>query len=321
MSAAPFFSVVLCTYDRYDRLPAAVASVLNQDFPADLFDLWIVDNTPPGPARAASRALYADNPRVHYLEEDVPGLAHARNRALAEVQAPWAIFLDDDAVAGPGWLAAYQAAIAKLGPDVVSVGGRVEPLFEAPRPPWLHDQLLMFLSVLHGGDVLAEMPPGEGPVGANMALRREQALAAGGFNILLGRNGAESQNLMSGEETSLFAALRAAGGRIFFAPEACVTHAIPASRLTRSWFRRRVGWQMVSGLSSFRPSEDQKMAFWIDLMQYLPHVPREHIPYMGLFWDTDDPVLFCKQIQCIQYAAFFLLGEGGYPAAIRQGAQ
>jgi GT2 family glycosyltransferase len=63
---------------------------------------------------------------VRFLLEPVPGLNFARNRALAAATQDVVAFLDDDAVADPGWAAAMLAPFAD--PGVGAVTGRVEAL-------------------------------------------------------------------------------------------------------------------------------------------------------------------------------------------------
>jgi len=318
MTEAPFFSVIICTYQRYDRLPLAIESVLKQDIAPDLFDVWVIDNTPPCPERTASRKTYEGIERLHYVEIDTPGLANARNVAAQKAAARWLAFLDDDAIADVNWLSHYHETISSLGDELGVIGGRIDPLFEVPKPVWLDNQLLPFLSLLNWSKDVTELPQGITPFGANVAIRRDLLVQKGGFNPFLGRNGADSKNLMSGEEAELFQYLRDIGKKIYYTPFARVAHFIPASRLTRSWFRRRMAWQVVSDLPFFDPTEEQKFEMWVGLMKYLTSVPREQIPYMGLFWDTEEPALFLRQVECVRFVTHFLLSQGEYPEQMRR---
>lgn len=315
---APFYSVVICTYQRYDRLPLAIESVLKQDLAPELYDVWIIDNTPSSPERAASRARYEGVPNLHYVEVNCPGLSNARNVAAQQSSARWLVFLDDDAVAAPDWLSRYHELISSMGEELGVVGGRVDPDYETPKPVWLDAQLVPFLSVFNWSPTVKEMPENITPFGANVAIRRDLIVQKGGFNTSLGRNGPESRNLMSGEESELFAYILWAGKKIFYTPFARVKHFIPASRLTRAWFRRRMAWQSVSDQPNIEPTPEDTMRMWVFMMDYLKNVPKEHLPYAGLFWDTEDPALFRNQIQAIQYMTHILLSEGGYPPQPQQ---
>ena len=308
MSPPPLFSVVICTYQRYDRLPQAIQSVLRQDIGAEHFDLWVMDNSPASPERTALQKHYATTSGLHYVTLDFPGLANARNEALARCKGNIVVFLDDDAVALPGWLSAYREAFEGADATIAAIGGRIIPVFESAKPVWLHDNLMHYLSVCDRD----EMPQGYAPCGANVAFRRE-ALDGAIFHTGLGRRGGENNNLLSGEDSSLTAHILNNGGKFGYAPKAAVDHHIPAHRLTRSWFRRRVAWQAISDqLQNGLKAEDAPQ-LWPHIMTYLRKVPREHMPFMGLFWDTDDEGLFLQQLICTQLLTHIMISQGSYP--------
>ena len=100
----------------------ALASLLAQQEPPA--EILVVDNAPDDPR---VRALVSvEFPTVRYLREPTPGLDFCRNCALREATSDVVAFLDDDAVADPGWSAALAAPFA--APEVGAVTGRVEAL-------------------------------------------------------------------------------------------------------------------------------------------------------------------------------------------------
>jgi GT2 family glycosyltransferase len=115
-------SVAVCTFQRPAELSRALRSLVNQD-PAAA-ELLVVDNSPD---RSAVALVERDFPGVRAVAEPVPGLDFARNRALASAAHDVVLFLDDDAVAQPGWV---EAAARPLLDDarVGATTGRVEPL-------------------------------------------------------------------------------------------------------------------------------------------------------------------------------------------------
>jgi glycosyltransferase involved in cell wall biosynthesis len=118
-------TVALCTRERPDRLRRALASLAAQcPGPAEIL---VIDNAPTdGRTRAVAEATDGVIPGVRYLVEPVPGLDFARNRALAAATRDVVAFLDDDAVADPGWAAAMLAPF--VDSRVGAVTGRVEAL-------------------------------------------------------------------------------------------------------------------------------------------------------------------------------------------------
>ncbi len=107
MSQRPEISVVLCTYNRGDRIESAVASVLAQTF--DDFELVVVND---GSADdTAERLASIRNPRVRVINRPNGGLSAARNTGIENSWGRFLVFLDDDDPVEPGWLAGLHAGI------------------------------------------------------------------------------------------------------------------------------------------------------------------------------------------------------------------
>lgn len=118
----PSLTAAICTHDRPHLLKRALSSLVAQQ--GALAEILVVDNAP---SDGRTRTLVADAfPSVRYLHEPSPGLDFSRNRALRAATGEVVAFLDDDAVADPGWSAALTAAFQ--APGVGAVTGRVEAL-------------------------------------------------------------------------------------------------------------------------------------------------------------------------------------------------
>lgn len=116
-------TAAICTRNRPDELRRALASLAAQDTP--MSEILVIDNVPEdGRTR---EMVERDFPAVRYLEEPMPGLDFARNRALSVASGDVVAFLDDDAVAEPGWAAALLAPFLE-DLRVAAVTGRVLPL-------------------------------------------------------------------------------------------------------------------------------------------------------------------------------------------------
>jgi GT2 family glycosyltransferase len=113
-------TIAICTHDRPSLLQRCLASLQAQ---ADTqVELLVVDSAP---SNSASRTI-AIAAGVRYVSTDRPGLNIARNLALRTATNPIIAFIDDDAVADPGWIAALGDSFAD--PSVGCVTGRVLPL-------------------------------------------------------------------------------------------------------------------------------------------------------------------------------------------------
>ena len=196
----------------------------------------MVDNGSTPPVSVANRA------RV--VVEPVAGLSRARNRGLAEASSDVVLFLDDDATAHQGLVAAHASA---YGEGVTAVGGVIRFAPATPRPHWLDPSLDELLSVVDRGPAPRDLDEDTLPFGANLSVDRTFALEVGGFDLRLGRTG---RNLSSGEEADLLKRMLAAGGRVRWCPGAVVDHHIPAERLRLRWLIRRAWAQRETDVES-----------------------------------------------------------------------
>jgi GT2 family glycosyltransferase len=230
----PFISVAICTRNRAPLLEKAAHSVLAQLTAAT--DLLIVDNASTDDTYDRAAALAASNPSVTVYRESQLGLSAARNTALQVARGDYVVFLDDDAVAEPGWLAAYQSFLAAPPSESIAVvGGAVFPCYEAPPPKWLGAGS----GELNLGAVAKRVSAHGGPWGGNSAYRRDAVMRIGLFDTRLGRKGA---SLGAHEECELNQRLQDAGYEVWWLPQARIQHLVPAVRV-------RLGWSLRSQFS------------------------------------------------------------------------
>lgn len=248
-------SVVVCTYNRADRLGGCIASLLAQTLPASVFEIVVVnDGSTDHTAQVCS--TYAHTPRVRVINQNNAGLGAARERGWRATTAPLVSFIDDDAEAPPDWLASITRRFDenRHRADAPAVlGGPARPAWEITRPAWLDDSLAAWLTAWEPFADYRESGETGLFVGANMTFRRESLEAIGGFSPSLGRRG---DSLLSHEESELWERLRAAGHRSAYDPATWVRHHIPAARMKPTWFRRRIFWEGVSMTRRQRPPSD-----------------------------------------------------------------
>lgn len=295
----PNFTISICTYDRYDVLPKAIESALRQSMPQDEYDVFVVDNSPDHKKATTFGKKFSDIPNLKYVVEKTPGLSHARNLSADLTKSRFIAFMDDDAVASPNWLSEILAAFDSFGESAMIVGGRVDPLWGAPRPPWLHDSMLGNLSVVNWGGEAREALPGEWFAGTNIAFRTSAIVDNGGFSENLGRSGSGSA-LLSNEELQLVERVRSQGGKLIYAPNALVDHLVDPRRLSRTWFRKRSSWQAVSDfLMDADKHSGEAGSHWGGILGYFNALPPHERTIRGLLYDTNDPDLFRWQLGAI----------------------
>ena len=118
-------SVLIPTLRRPESFRRAALSVFAQQ--GVRFELIAIDNSAEGSALSLFAELAANAPiPFRFAHEPRPGVAHARNAALALAQGDLVAWLDDDEEALAGWLAALVAARVETGAQ--SVFGPVRAL-------------------------------------------------------------------------------------------------------------------------------------------------------------------------------------------------
>lgn len=295
---SPRIASVICTYNRYDFLEDSLNSLLSQSMEADEFDIIVVDNSPDFEIASTYQAKLGSE-RVQYLIERILGLSNARNVALKSSRAEIVHFLDDDAIARPDLLSRIVEAFDFFGEEVIAVGGQILPRWGAPRPAWLADNLLGFLTVVDWGGDLRLLAEREWIAGANIAFRREPILALGAFSTDLGRKGGGA-SLLSNEEAALIERITAAGFKSAYAPAASVDHYVSPERLTREWFRRRVAWQAVSDFIAYPERATTNVAgAWRQVSEYLVSLPPRERSISGLFYELEEAKEFKQQMDAV----------------------
>jgi hypothetical protein len=237
-------TVVVCTHNRVAYLRRALESLAAQSLDPGALDVVVVDN-----GSSDGTALYLDDAvrcgaRLQVVREDELGLSHARNAGIAVAQTPWIAFLDDDAVAARRWAEGIVARFATAPTRIGAVGGPIAPLWEGPRPAWLTDYLLGYYSVLDLGDTAHAMGPDRIVFGGNAAYSAGALRAVGGFDVELGRKGANS--LLSNEELSLQRCIDGLGLERWYDPRVRIDHPVHAERVNQRWLLRRAYWQGAS---------------------------------------------------------------------------
>jgi glycosyltransferase involved in cell wall biosynthesis len=252
------FSVVIPTYNRAAELPATLRS-LSGLVASDPWELLVVDNNSTDGTRQVVVEAARDFPvALHYVFEPEQGRSAALNAGIRRSRGGIVVTTDDDVRVPHDWLEACGAALDTLACDYV--GGRVLPLWGAPRPAWIPD---------HGGKqwaVIALLDYGPDPIpfftqahrvplGVNMAFRRGAFDRAGLWDNSVGRR---KGTLLGQEVREWMARARAAGLRGSYAPSMTVRHVIQKDRLNKRYFRRWYYWNGVSRALLYRHA-------WIDM--------------------------------------------------------
>lgn len=170
--------------------------------------------------REAAQRLGLD---LAYVHAPARNISIARNACLDAAQGDYAIFLDDDETAAPGWLAAH---LAKAGEGWDAVLGPVRAVYSAEADAWLTQADLHSTAPVISGGKIAKGYAG------NALLRRATVERLGlRFDLGRGRQG--------GEDDDFFYRLTDAGGTIGYAADALAYEPVPQSRASLRWLATR----------------------------------------------------------------------------------
>lgn len=185
-------SVVICTHNpRADYLTRVLDALKAQTLAKEKWELLLIDN--------ASKEVLADkwdlswHPQSRHVLESQLGLTHARLRGIREARTDILLFVDDDNVLEPDYLA-EAGKIAEAWPMLGAWGGQQFPEFDGGEPgeKWKRD----FWTGKLERDVWSNnydrqtAPSGSGLCIRTEVARRYAELAqADGLRINLGRKG------------------------------------------------------------------------------------------------------------------------------------
>lgn len=256
--------VAVLTYRRPGDLAALLPRLRAQAAAAHPpADVLVVDNDPAASARElVERVAAVPGAPLRHVHEPRPGIAAARNRALAEADAPGVpgvppadllVFLDDDERPADGWLDALLAEHGRGASSgrLAAVVGPVVSAFEGPLDPWI---------AAGGFFARRRLPTGTAVevAATNNLLLDLRVLRAAGVDLPTAFD--ERFGLSGGSDTLFTRSLTAAGLRLVWCDEALVTDVVPAARATREWVLRRAlrsgnSWSRTSLALAGRPAQ------------------------------------------------------------------
>ncbi len=192
---APLLSVVVCTFNRAEQLPACLEALSAQTI-SDSMQIIVVDD---GSSQDVASVVAAYD--VEFIELGTNhGLSFARNVGIERSSAPIVAFTDDDIIAPPDWCQRLLEAWRETPIGTQAIGGVVtvaeaasftqrylshhNPLapIETESQPGatFYQRVRAYLDVT--SEILAPVRPVYSLVGANMSFRRDGLLQAGGFD-------------------------------------------------------------------------------------------------------------------------------------------
>lgn len=203
------FSVIVPTYNRPARLSECLDALCGLDYPADKYEVIIVDDGG-DEALDAIVAACPDGPDVRLLRQDNAGPASARNFGAREARGRFLAFTDDDCRPARGWLRAFEERLAEW-PDAMAGGATVNSLTDNLLSE-ASETLLQALYAFSNQD----RENGRFFASNNISLSRELFQESGGFDTTFPLAAAEDRDFCDRWTHE--------GRRLIWASEAVVRH-------------------------------------------------------------------------------------------------
>jgi glycosyltransferase involved in cell wall biosynthesis len=233
-------SVVICTCNRGAMLRQTVEAVLAQAAPYPNARLLIVDNASTDNTPGLLAELVRDQETVRVVREPRAGLYFARRRAILETpDADYLLWIDDDVIPGPNWLAGLTAELL-ADPALGVVGAAIDGLWDGDKPAWFTPHMQRDVPVLSFPDGKRDWGYPNYPPGASLACRRDPCL-----DFYCGQDrlehplgvqfGRPLDETVFGEDHDLSETYLRAGYRVISIDHVRVGHRILPYKLTPEW--------------------------------------------------------------------------------------
>jgi len=221
-------SVIVCTRNRANYLNRCLESLLLQEC-QEKFEIVVVDNGSTDGTPQFLSEWCSEHAHFRSVLEARIGLSSAKNAGAQSAQGRLLIFTDDDVLLEPHWLQSYLDLFARIGERNTMAGGPIVPILDdlSSWPDWFDVVALPEAGLL---DHKTERPllSWEYVWGANMVIPSSVFRSIGLWNEEVGRKGEHRGTF---EDTEYQDRLRAAGGTVWFCPNASLKHRVERDRI------------------------------------------------------------------------------------------
>lgn len=237
--------VVVPTYNRADLLPVCLKSLQAATIPDGLtVGITVVDNNSKDNTRAVVESWQERfGGRLSYVFERMQGRSAALNAGITASESDLIGFIDDDEEIDETWYQTVHHAFTTR--DVDFIGGPYIPKWEQEPPAWLPSDHEGVIGLVDAGSEIIPYDdhyPGI-LMGGNAVIRRAAIEKVGLYMTSLGRTG---ERLLAGEDEHMYRRLLASGAKGLYLPQLKIHHLVPASRLTKKYYRSWAFWRGVS---------------------------------------------------------------------------
>lgn len=149
-------TIIIPTYNRSEMLLQTLNSLLEQDFPKELFEVVIVDNNSKDNTSQSIEKFIKDNVdelNIKYAIEKRQGDIYARHTGAFHSNGEILIFTDDDATFDVNWISEI-VSVFKRFPTIGAVGTRILIKWDKQPAPWIQNYESLLGKITFGEDYM-----------------------------------------------------------------------------------------------------------------------------------------------------------------------
>lgn len=268
-----FFSIVIPTYNRPDRLKHCLGAIAQQDFPRDRFELVVVDDGSPMPMSEVVKPFY-ECLNLTLIRQENAGPAKARNVGASRATGKYLVFTDDDCTPKANWLTALAAQF-EVHPHNL-VGGQT--LNALPDNLYSTASQLLIDYIYSYYNAAAESESANFFASNNFAMPAEQFRGLGGFDT--------SFPLAAGEDREFCDRWLHYGYSMVYAPNVEIYHAhqLSLAKFWRQHFNYGRGafcFHQLRARRTTKPIKVEPLTFYFRLLTF-PFAKRSTQPALLL---------------------------------------
>lgn len=232
------FTVAIRTYNSSQMIPEILERLRSQlNIDNFSWEIIVIDNN-----STDNTLQIIQNYQSHWSEayplscyiETKQGASFARQRAIKEARGTLIGFLDDDNFPDKNWVASAYT-FGKSHPQAGAYGSQVYGKFEI-EPPENFNRLKPFLAIIERGSEPKLYDPDNIvlPPGAGLVIRKQAWVENVPEKMVL--QGPVGKSLAAkGEDSEALLYIAKGGWEIWYNPEMCIEHQIPAWRLEKNY--------------------------------------------------------------------------------------
>jgi len=281
-------SVIICCYNSSATIGRVLEYLQGQEGMEDIdWEVILVNNASKDQTVEVARSAWShERIPLHIVDEQKPGLSHARRKGLETVAYSIVVFVDDDNLLDAMYLS-RAFTLMKTHPELGMAGGEGVAISSVDIPSWFKEHQAAY-AVGPQADRAGYLPELRTYLyGAGVVIRKEawDRIQERGFRFLL--SGRKGKSLSSGEDSEMTSAFKMAGYKLWYDPDMRFEHIIAPPRL--EWHHllklaREFGKSAVVlnfykvPLRNYRGWKRAKIDFWIPGMavamkNYLKFLP------------------------------------------------